>query len=78
MSWRTRIALGAVWVASLVAVGAWAQTSGPSEPKVMSGSDLGFRVERLDRGTPIRRLVVRVNGQWVDAGFAVGAVRATQ
>jgi hypothetical protein len=43
---------------------------------VISGSDLGFRVERQERdGTPVGRLVVRINGQWVEAGFAVGVAK---
>jgi hypothetical protein len=63
----------AVWLGSLAAVGLWAQT--PAEPKVISGGDLGFRVEKMDRGMPIGRLVVRVNGQWVEASFAAGISR---
>jgi hypothetical protein len=77
MSVRTRIGLVVFWLASLVAVGVWAQTSPLSEQKVISGNDLGFRVERQERGTPIGRLVVRVNGQWVEAGFAVGVSKVT-
>ena len=78
MSLRARVVLGVMWVASLIAVGVGAQTALQPEQKVMSGGDLGFRVERLERGTPMGRLVVRVNGQWVEAGFSVGVVRATQ
>jgi hypothetical protein len=77
MSMRARICLMVLWLASLVAVRVWAQTQQPDQ-KVISGSDFGFRVERVDRtGNPLGRLVVRVNGQWVEAGFAPGVTRAT-
>lgn len=76
MSTQTWIALVVTaWLGSLAAVGVWAQALPPAEPKVMSGGDIGFRVERMDRGTPVGRLVVRVNGQWVEASFAVGMSR---
>ena len=64
-----------VWLSSLAAVGVWAQAPSAAEPKVISGADIGFRVERMDRGTPSGRLMVRVNGQWVEASFAAGISR---
>jgi hypothetical protein len=75
MSVRARIGLVVMWLASLAAVGAWAQTLPQGEQKVISGGDLGFRVERQERGTPVGKLVVRVNGQWVEAAFAAGISR---
>jgi hypothetical protein len=75
VSVRARVVLGFLWLVSLVAVGAWAQIQ-PQQP-VISGGDLGFRVERQDRGGPVGRLVVRVDGKWVEAGFAVGAVKVS-
>lgn len=76
MSVRAGVLLVVIWLASLAGVGVWAQAQSQQQ-RVMSGSDLGFRVERLDRaGTPVGRLVVRVNGQWVEAGFAVGVAKA--
>ena len=38
-------------------------------PKVMSGEDLGFRVEGMYGEQPVGGLVIRVNGNWVEAGF---------
>ena len=71
MSVRSRVVLVVIWLASLVGVGVWAQTE--SQQQVISGSDLGFRVKWQDRdGHPVGRLVVRLNGKWVEAGFAVG------
>jgi hypothetical protein len=69
-----------MWIASLAFVaGAWsaltlAQTPTPmsqvqapaTEPRIVSGGDLGFRVESIDpaTGNPLGRLVIRVNGEW--------------
>ena len=66
------------WLLSLVVVGAAsssAQQTRPSQrgfnlitetPIVISGNDVGFRVERTQDGIPIGKIVVRVNGVWVD------------
>ena len=42
----------------------------PVPPRVMTGNELGFRVEGLRGETAVGRLVVRVNDQWVDAEVA--------
>jgi hypothetical protein len=66
-----------LWALSLVAVGvislsAQAQrdlrgSNLPTEgPTVVSGNDVGFRIERTQDGIPVGRVVVRVNGNWVD------------
>ena len=44
------------------------------QPTVVAGPDVGFRVERVERGIPIGKLVVKIDGKWVDAQFAGGAV----
>jgi hypothetical protein len=72
MSIRPRIGLVVVWVASLFAVAAIAmaqarQTVPLPEPMVLSGADVGFRVEGRQGGTPVGRLVVRMDGKWVEA-----------
>ena len=75
MTIRMRILVAVVWVGSLLAVGAgtYAQSQAREvrklpEPKVMTGGDIGFRVDGLYGGdTPTGTIVVRVNGQWVDA-----------
>ena len=60
------------WLASLVMVAAasfaFAQTRLP-ESRILSGSDVGFRVEGTDRtGKPVGKWVLRLNGQWVEIG----------
>lgn len=49
-----------------------------TEPRVLSGPDLGFRVEGMARdGAPIGTLVVRVDGKWVAPQFQPTMRRAT-
>jgi hypothetical protein len=47
-----------------------------NEPRVLSGSDLGFRVDGTAKdGAPIGALVVRVDGKWVAPQFQSGMRR---
>jgi hypothetical protein len=75
MNWKLAI----LWAISLVAVSvisssAQGQRGRPEPglqmltvaPTVVSGSDVGFRIERTQDGIPVGRLVVRVDGRWVD------------
>ena len=57
---------------SIIAATAWGTaqvlTVEPVPPKVMTGTDIGFRVVGIRGGrTPIGTLVVKVNGEWVEA-----------
>lgn len=77
MSLRKRVGLVVLWAASIVAVGAWAQAPvapapSPQASTVISGNDLGFRVDRRKGDTPVGTLVARVNGQWVEVEFTAG------
>ena len=49
----------------------------PDAQTILSGNDIGFRVEGHNGNTPLGRLVVRVNGQWMDVDFASGIKRLT-
>jgi hypothetical protein len=82
MSARTALIVGVLWLASLAAVAATTreqarQTVPPPEPKIdtqvqvqdqriLSGADIGFRLEGWDRNTPTGTLVIRLNGRWVE------------
>lgn len=47
-----------------------------NEPRVLSGSDLGFRVDGIAKdGAPIGTIVVRVDGKWVSPQFQSGLRR---
>jgi hypothetical protein len=60
----------------LIGLAAAAGTSGaliaqtrlqPSDYRILSGSDIGFRVEGTDRsGRPVGTWVVRISGEWIE------------
>ena len=75
--------LVAMWVVSLVVVAALsaavtAQVNRQG-PRIVSGADLGFRVEgqEITTGKPVGVLVIRVNGEWLEVGSGVRTVPAT-
>jgi hypothetical protein len=50
----------------------------PRDPLILSGSDFGFRVEGYGRdGQPLGRIVVRVDGRWVEPRETGGVVPLT-
>jgi len=67
-----RIALGLV-LGAVVGAGAMrllsagAPTAGVKSLDVITGNDLGFRVEKLESRQVVGTLVVRVNGQWKES-----------
>lgn len=70
-----------VWVLSLAVAVAWTHAQAPSwtpltEPVVKAGDDVGFRIEWMHGRTPYGQLVIRHNGQWIDAH--IGAPRDRQ
>jgi hypothetical protein len=70
-----RTAVVFAWLLSLLGAGAagtvWAQRTAQPEPQVLSGSDVGFRLERVGRdGAGIGTLVIRLDGRWVEAQFS--------
>ena len=55
------------------AIGLRGQAQAPPSPqtsdeRIISGTDLGFRVERRDRRGITGTLMVRINGQWLPVG----------
>jgi hypothetical protein len=71
-----------LWFVSLIVVAGstyvWAQQQNRlPAPRVLSGGDIGFRVEGTDiNGKPTGTLVVRWNGAWVEPGMSVRPVPA--
>lgn len=51
----------------LTAVGLAQGQRAKEEPKILSGSDVGFRVERMEAGRASGTLMVRIDGQWAEA-----------
>jgi hypothetical protein len=76
---RKRIALMIVWALSLIIVGAFAHAQTPAQrgtapaPTIITGGDLGFRVARQQGNRVTGTLIVRINGEWLDAEPAAGA-----
>lgn len=70
-----RILLALIWALSLIMVGAFAHAQTvqrPVTPTVLSGGDIGFRVQGRAGDRVIGTFVVRINGEWVVAEPAGG------
>jgi hypothetical protein len=71
MSIRTRIVVAVLWIASLLGVARLVNAQQSwllvplAQPVILSGSDVGFRLEGQVGNRPAGRLVIRVNGEWV-------------
>jgi hypothetical protein len=48
----------------------------PVQPIVLTGTDIGFRMEGRRGKTPVGKFVVRVGGEWVAVEFSGGAIPA--
>ena len=79
MTRRNRILLALVWALSLIVVTAIMHAQAPAQrgtnSTIISGGDLGFRVERQRGDRVVGTFVVRINGNWWDAEPA-GRVKA--
>jgi len=65
--WAVSLALG--WVMTAVAQISPLrnpQTLLLDSPTILTGDDVGFRLERMRDGVPVGRVVVRVDGRWVE------------
>ncbi len=66
------------WLASLVMVAVVASTftlaqTQPNDDRIVSGDDIGFRVEGTDgSGNPTGTLMIRLNGEWTQVASAPG------
>ena len=74
--------LALAWVLSLMVVAAASRLTLAQTPtndkRIVSGADLGFRIDSERGGVPTGRFVVRVNGTWVEVKESIGAARLTQ
>jgi hypothetical protein len=72
---RLVLVIAAVVVVSFAAGVGYAQRLfgvEPVTPMILSGPDVGFRMEGQRGATPVGKLVVRIDGQWVEADFGGG------
>ena len=72
--------LALLWIVSLiiVAVAASTLTLAQTAGRIVSGSDLGFRIESERSGVPTGRFVVRINGSWVELKESISAAKLTK
>ena len=72
MGRATKLLIAVLWIVSLAAVGMFAQgrSAGKTEPEVIAGPDVGFRVDHYKGDTPVGELVVKKDGKWVPVEFA--------
>jgi hypothetical protein len=67
-----------LWVASLVVTGILVSAQTRRDPAaIISGNDIGFRPEGWNGKARTGTLMVRINGEWVEAQGAIKAVPAT-
>ena len=79
MTARTRVTFLLLWFVSLVVVGAVTAAQTRREGgAVISGENIGFRPEGWNGKARTGTLVVRINGEWVDAQSVMKAVPATR
>jgi hypothetical protein len=74
--------LAVLWIVSVVLVAmatlAFAQGRRLPQPQMLSGNDIGFRIEGYDiSGKPTGAWMVRLNGEWVEVGSTMVTRPAT-
>ena len=73
---KCAVALGLALAVGAGAVGGYAlasESTQPIRPTVFSGVDMGFRIEGRKGKTPVGRVVVRIDAQWVAVDVATDA-----
>ena len=78
LSWKRLLVCFAVVVAIWTIASNLILAQTAAERRVISGSDLGFRIDSERSGIPTGRFVVRINGQWVEVKEAIGAAKLSQ
>jgi len=80
--WLASLAVVAGFTSALMRAQAPSQvppplTSQAPAARVLSGPDIGFRVESTRDGRAVGTLVVRINGQWIETAASVAPKRLT-
>jgi hypothetical protein len=80
MTFRDRVIVALLWTIALVGVAvitSSAQTTRHDPGTVISGADIGFRLNGWRGNARTGTWVVRINGEWVDAVPSLGLQPAT-
>jgi hypothetical protein len=78
MTAHRRLALFAAWILSLAIAGVWGTAYGQHSKdteNLLSGSDIGFRIEGKTGRTIVGDLLVRVDGEWKEVSFSPKVMR---
>jgi hypothetical protein len=72
MSFRSIAAFSILWALSVIGAVTIATIARAQalETIVLSGSDVGFRIDGQRGRTPVGKIVVRIDGQWVEAALS--------
>jgi hypothetical protein len=65
MALTNRILLVVICASFLLGLGAWLHAQTTDTARIVSGSDIGFRIEGRRGNTPLGTFVIKINGQWV-------------
>jgi hypothetical protein len=87
---RKWIGISIVSATAVIASGLWAHAQvqipqiprpGPGEvrqpPQILSGAEMGFRVDGWEGDIPVGRWVVRSGGKWIEPKSSLGTRRIT-
>ena len=67
-----------LWLASLLVIATLASAQTRRDPAtILSGPDIGFRPEGWNGKARTGTWMVRINGEWVEAGTSIKTVPAT-
>ena len=76
------LAVALAWMISLIVMSGatrlMSAQTGTSDKRIVSGADLGFRIDSDRGGIPTGHFVIRVNGNWVEVKEGIVASRLTQ
>jgi len=78
MSIRIAVIVGVFWLISLISVATAREQAVqvvPLDPKILSGGDIGFRIDSMHGNVPIGTFVIRLNGKWVEPRSTTKAMR---
>jgi hypothetical protein len=71
------LVMGGIWASAQVTRPFGTRTVDPLSlvaPTVITGSDLGFRIESTKDNIPVGKIVVRIDGHWVEAQVGTSGI----
>ena len=82
MSFSGRVIFFLLWALSLLVIGGLVSAQTPQasrdQGEIISGADIGFKPEGWQGNARTGRLMVRIDGKWVEAKDVITVVRTTK